>query len=154
MSDNLDFLDQTVEQLVDLPVFKPFPNGTYKFTFGYEPLENDDGVVTGIKAEFLMTEIIELANPDQASDVEPGKKLTVILNTVKNDGDKNEFAEGTIKMVASVLRERFQGNSIREILDAGCGAELAATVKLRKYKDKQTGEQREQNQIQELAWAD
>lgn len=132
MTDSFDFLDNTVEDLADLPEFKPFPKGSYKFLFDWEPFKSDDkeNKSSGIKLKLSFQEVLELADPEATPPAE-GRKLTLSLFARKRDGSKNEFGEGQIKMVASALKETFGGALVRETLDAAAGATVAVTLKTR-----------------------
>lgn len=153
MTDTFDILDQTVEDLADLPEFKPWPAGTYliELTTDIEEveqtLENGNKVKREVpKLVFGFKEVVELDNPDEEA---PGEKAKFFLSTylVKKDGTRNEFGEGQLKMVLMALKDMYpDATTNRELIKAASGTLLAVTTKIRKRKD-QEGNQREENQI-------
>lgn len=131
MSDLLDsILDSTLDDLADMPEFKPFVAGAHKvvITFKAKEVNKKPGVEIGMKA----VETVELANPDDAP-LAPGAETSVLFLLRNNDGSKNEIAEGKLKEILKSLKEGLgiQGTN-REIMEAANGAEVLAVTKIKK----------------------
>jgi len=140
-------LDSTVDDLADLPVFAPKPEGTYKAQFSWEI--DSSGDVPYFKFTFKLLEILSLNDPSKAEEVDFSKepKITVFAYPITKEGKKNEFGEGTIKMIVNGLRETHGGNSNGETLANAQGSIVGATFKIRRQKDKETKEIRENNEL-------
>ena len=154
LNDSFDFLDSTVDDLADLPEFKPYPLGSYIFTFaGWDTLFNDKKKPTGVELEFSLRSVLEMADPEEMAtfNAEEGRKWKTRILVKKKDGGRNEFGEGQLKNFLNVLRERFPGESTREILDGGVGSDLAITLKQRADKNDR---EKIYNEIKEVAFAD
>lgn len=153
MTDTFDILDQQVEDLSDLPEFKPWPAGTYLIDLTTEIDEVEQTLENGNKVKRQVPklvnnfkEVIELDNPD---DEAPGEKAKFFISTylVKKDGTRNEFGEGQLKMYLVALKDMYpDAGTNRELITAADGTQLAITVKVRKRKD-QDGNMREENQV-------
>lgn len=140
-------LDSTVDDLSDLPVFGPKPNGTYKTQFNYrvEPGEKLPYFVF----TFKILEIIELEDAAKAEELDLTKEQKIVFTAFpfKKDGDKSEFGEGMVKMIVAGLKEVFGGNTNGETLAQAQDGMVALTINSRKRKDKDTGEVKEENQL-------
>lgn len=130
-----DLLNASVDELVDMKEFKPLPIGTYVGNFSWE---KTDG---GVKMILSGLQIVELADPDLASEVEPDTKFQqqfLFHNKDKNTGETvaNEFGQGQLKKyVNEVFKPTFGGDTLVENLDAATGAEVKFSVKHRADKN-------------------
>src|SRR5690554_1482952 len=157
MSDVFDILDQTVEDLHDLPEFKPWPAGTYLVELNSEieeveqTLENGNKVNREVpKLSFTFKEVVELDNMD---DTPPAENTKFFLSTylVKKNGERNVFGEGQLKMVLSALVDMYpDATTNRQLIETCSGTILAITVRPRKRKDAE-GNMREETQILAVA---
>lgn len=122
--DNL--LDATLDDLADIPSIQIFPAGAHKVTIGFKV----DDKKSAVQVSFTYVESLELSDPT-ATAPEAGAKNGLYLGLKKKDGTANEYAQGTLKLIASAMKERFPGNSTREVLEAAEGAEVAIVTKIR-----------------------
>lgn len=132
MSDLDSLLDGTLDDLADLPEFKPFPAGAHTCVFDFEEKKVNDK--SAVEFKFKAIETVELSNQED-TPVKAGDTCNVLCILKNNDGSRNEFSEGTIKMVAAALKENFPGASTREILTNAKGAEVLIVTTIRKGKD-------------------
>lgn len=133
MSDNLDFslLDGTVDDLADLKAFKPLPIGSYKMQINWELKEINSKPAVSVK--LTVQDVLELKNATEV--VNPGDSTTLAFILQKENGERNEMAEGLLKQIVSVLHPVFGGSSIRETIAASEGASILCTLSHR-YADK------------------
>jgi len=128
MSDiNLDsLLDSTLDDLNDLPSFKPFPAGAHKLlaTLEIKEINNKPAVELGFK----YVEPIEFANPeDQAAhDAGTGVKAGDTSNTMFILD--NEFGQGKLKQCAIPLGEALGTGVLREIIEQTNDMEVIAVT--------------------------
>ena len=125
-------LDSTLDDLADMPEFKMFPSGAHRVVFNYESkvINNKPAV----EFKFRAIETVELADPAKDTPIVAGDECAVTLYMRNNDGSKNEFSEGTLKMVISSLKASFGGDSNRETLDNAKDAEVMIVTKLKENK--------------------
>lgn len=133
MSKSLDdILNGSVEDLIDMKEFLPVPVGSYKGTFDWEKSETPAGVRFVLK----IAETLELANPDEASKIEPDTKLTQLFMFYDKDGNDFSMGQGQLKIyVNEVLKPVFGGDTLMETMDNAKGAEVEFSVKQRKDKN-------------------
>lgn len=139
----LDDLDETLDDLADLPETKPFPAGAHivALKIRRNPKKAGQYVV-----EMLHEEVVELANPtDEESTPKPGDKSTVFIATKKKDGTANEIGQGQLKIVMKPIGAMLGTNSIGEILE-GAKAGVRCAVVLSIKSDK-TGQYDDANNI-------
>ena len=130
--DNL--LDATLDDLADIPSIQIFPAGAHKVTIGFKIDDKKSAVQVG----FTYIEPLELSDPT-ANAPEAGAKNGLYIGLKKKDGTANEYGQGTLKLIASAMKERFPGNSTREVLEAAEGAEVAIVTKIRYGKGEYEG---------------
>ena len=130
--DNL--LDATLDDLADIPSIQIFPAGAHKVTIGFKIDDKKSAVQVG----FTYIEPLELSDPT-ATAPEAGAKNGLYIGLKKKDGTANEYGQGTLKLIASAMKERFPGNSTREVLEAAEGAEVAIVTKIRYGKGEYEG---------------
>ena len=126
---NDDLLDSTLDDLADLPEFKPFPPGSYKVTVHFE--EKEINKKPAVELKMKLRDIIEVPEiPEDGKLPEPGKAETQLLFILRNDdGSKNEISQGQLKKVLQILQPAFGGNTPREIMAAANGAEVGVVLK-------------------------
>lgn len=124
-------LDGTLDDLADVPSFKPFAAGTHIAT-----LELSPKAIAGKPAvEWKLThvETLELANPE---DVPPnvGDTCSGAFIFIGKDGTKNEIAEGQFKEMMAPLAANFGTSSNRDTMAAAQGCTVAVTMSQREGK--------------------
>jgi hypothetical protein len=127
-------LDATLDDLADIPSIQIFPAGAHKVTVGFKI----DDKKAAVQVSFTYVEALELSDPTAVAP-EAGAKNGLYIGLKKKDGTANEYGQGTLKMIASALKENFPGNSTREILEAAEGAEIAIVTKIRYGKGEYEG---------------
>lgn len=150
LDQSLDVLDATIDDLADFVPFKPFPVGDYKFQFSWEQIEVGDSNLPAVLVTLLLQEVVALQHPDEIAP-EVGSKVTFSYVLRKKDGERNTIGEGQLKaQILSPLQEAFGGQKTSEILRAGDGCSVIATLAVRHYKSKETGERLSSNTIKAL----
>lgn len=141
-NDTLDSLDETLDDLADLPEVKPWAPGAHlaKVTVRRNPKKPGTYIV-----EMIHIETIELSNPNSAEHLpKQGDKSTIFISTKKKDGTVNEFGQGQLKMVLKPFAQLLETNSIGEILEeTKAGVDCIVVVGIRKSKDEQYDDQQD-----------
>lgn len=128
-------LDSKLDDLEDLPEFKPFPNGLHKCIHKMSFKKDDPTVVEG---RLSLIEHMELSDPTQV--LEKGAECTQNYNLT------NEFARGQLKAVLAGVQEHFGTTSLREAILAANNIEVAVITKQRKGK-KQEGQAEDERAV-------
>ena len=131
MSDfNIDsILDGTLDDLADLPEFKPFPVGTHKAVLTMEQKVINKHPAIEVKLKALET--IELPSGSEAEPVSPGQEGTVLYML------DNELGQGKFKKLLKQLAETYGTDKTnREIMAEAQNAEVLVVTTLRSNKDK------------------
>lgn len=131
---NADFdinaiLDGTLDDLADLPEFKPFPVGTHKAVIKMEQkkVNNHPCIEVLLKA----IETIELPSGSEAEPVSPGQEATVLYML------DNELGQGKFKKLLKQLAEHFGTDKTnREVMEESQGSEVLVVTTLRANKEK------------------
>lgn len=133
--ETLDQLDETLDDLADLPDTKPWPAGAYNFSMVVKRQKDKKGAYI---VEMTHKETLEVVNANTPEDQLPkvGDKSTVFITTKKKDGTTNEFGQGQLKLVLKPLAELYGTQSIGEIIEQ-CkgGADMAGVLTVQKSKD-------------------
>lgn len=129
---NFDLLDSSIDELADLESFSPIPAGTHRIAISWETKEvnNKPGVVLGM----TVLDTVEMSNAGEEPP-EAGKKADILFLLQKDDGTPNTVGQGQLKEVAMVLRDKFGGDNVKEIMENSDGAEVVATLKVRPNKN-------------------
>lgn len=138
--ETIDMLDETLDDLADLPETKPFPAGVHVVNLKIRKNPKKPGQYV---TELIHQEVMELANPDDAHP-KPGDKSTLFISTKKKDGSANEYGQGQLKMILKPLATMLGTNVISEILEqAKDGVQAVVVVSVRKDKDGQYDDQQD-----------
>lgn len=122
-------LDSTLDDLADMPEFKPFPSGAHRATIQMEVKAVND--VPSLDIKLTAVETVELANPED-TPVKMGDSTNQLLMLKKKDGTKNEFTEGKMKELFKPLAAHFGTTTNRETIEASNGCEVLVVTKQRK----------------------
>ena len=109
MSDLDDLLDMTLDDLEDLPAFKPFPVGVCraKATFEEKEINGKKSVDLG----FVFMEAVEQADPEEAPAKEGDKCNTAFMLD-------NEYGRGNLKKCAGYFQAAFpELKTIRDVIN-------------------------------------
>lgn len=131
MSDfNIDnILDGTLDDLADLPEFKPFPVGTHKAVLTMEQKVVNKHPAIEVKLKALET--IELPSGSEAEPVSPGQEGTVLYML------DNELGQGKFKKLLKQLAETYGTDKTnRQIMEEAQNAEVLVVTTLRSNKEK------------------
>jgi hypothetical protein len=135
MSDNIDLLDATLDDLADLPTFAAFPVGAHRATMKLEIKEINKK--TAVEIKLVGHETVELSNPSDAP-IKDGDETNVLYILKNNDGSPNEIAQGKLKIALAVIKEKFgfdASMSNRAVIEAvKDGFEVVAVTKQRENK--------------------
>lgn len=113
---NMDaLLDETLDDLEDLPEFKPFPPGAHQVYATFEQKVINDK--PAIELAFKLIETLEFANAQDATDEEgnPTTKAGDTSNTMFML--ENEFGRGNLKKCATPFGEALGLSTIRQIVE-------------------------------------
>lgn len=132
MTNSIDFnsidsiLDATLDDLADMPEFKPFPVGTHAclLTMATKTINKNPAVEWKLTA----VETIELTNATDAP-VKPGDTCNGAFMFVQKDGKPNEMAQGQFKDLLKPLAAHFNTPTNRATLEAiEGGVHVAVTM--------------------------
>lgn len=133
--DNFDInamLDGTLDDLADLPEFKPFPAGTHAVTLQIvdktapkDRVNNHPGFEVKMKA----VETLELANSDDVP-LTAGAETSVLYLL------DNPIGQGSFKKLLASAAEHFGAKTNRELIADLQGATVAVVTRVRQNKDK------------------
>ena len=134
-TDNFDvdaLLDGTLDDLSDLPEFKPYPAGTHAVvltivdkTAAANRVNNHPGFEVKMKA----VETLELANSDD-QPLAAGAETSVLYLL------DNPIGQGSFKKLLASAAEHFGAKSNRELIADLNGATVAVVTRQRQNKDK------------------
>ena len=125
---NIDsLLDGTLDDLADVPEFKPFPAGAHKVVLGItqKVINNHPAFEVSMKA----VETLELANSDD-TPLAAGATTSVAYMM------DNELGQGNFKRVLKALAAHFGAKSNRELIEDGQNCECVVVTKIRQNKEK------------------
>ena len=125
-------LDGTLDDLADLPEFKPFNPGVHKCVLKMEVKKVNEfqAVEVGLKLQ----ETIEV--PSGGEPMVPGAETNVLYFLTHSTPKVAELGQGKFKELMKSLAEHFGVKSNRELIADANGAEVLVTTSLRKNKDK------------------
>lgn len=131
MTDDV-ILDETLDDLADLPEFKPYPNGAHVAELVLDIVPAKPGKPQAYKAAFKYVQAAELENPTDVAP-NPGDQFTIFLHTKKKDGTPNEIGQGQLKILAGPIGEKLGLRSVKEICEATkSGIQVMIVTKTRK----------------------
>jgi hypothetical protein len=109
---NTDFdinalLDGTLDDLADMPEFRPYPIGTYRLQFKIEADKKDKTI---FYSKLKVLETVELADANDIP-VEVGAEAQVRYDL------KNEYGQGAFKKVLAALQEHYNAPNNRALLE-------------------------------------
>jgi hypothetical protein len=111
MTDKMDdILDGTLDDLADLPEFKPFPNGVHSCTVSFERKKVNEHPCVEVKLK--MQETVELADPEKDTAPEKGSEASV-LYMLDNEIGQGKFKE-LMGVFAAVNPEMKLGDLLKE----------------------------------------
>lgn len=122
-------LDGTLDDLADVPAFKPFPAGSHRCTVTFEAKKVSD--IPSIEMSIVGIETVELSNEGD-TPIAAGDKTSVLYMLKKKDGSANELGQGQLKAnILAPLQAHFGTASNPETLAAAQNCEVLLTTKVR-----------------------
>jgi hypothetical protein len=122
-----DLLDGTLDDIDDLPEFKPFPPGSHavKATLTIKEVNGKQAV------ELAMTAIatLELSNSAADEPLKEGDQTSVLFML------DNEFGQGKMKKILAPLGEALGTRATREIIEQTTDMEVAVLTKVRRNRN-------------------
>lgn len=142
MTDNFNLLDETIDDLADMPENKPFPDGAHMISLKIRRAVDDKkqpkpGVYM---LECKYSELAELADPNTPEENLSKKDDThaVWLYTKKKDGTRNELGEGQFKAIIKPIATALGLSTVGEVIEATKnGVDVLVVTKIRKSRDPQ-----------------
>ena len=138
---NIDtLLDGTLDDLADMPEFKPFPPGAHKVTIVSWTQKSLDDKKDASKKNVMMEmkiKAIETVESATGSDevASPGQEENLSFFLVHHSSPQAmELGQGQFKEIMKALAANFGAKSNRELMADSTGAEVLVTTGLRKDK--------------------
>lgn len=126
MSDLDNLLDATLDDLADLPSFKPYPAGAHRVLATFDT--KDINGKPAVELAFTYVEVGELANPTDEAPKEGDTASTMFLLD-------NEFGQGNLKKCAAPFCEALNLSTIRDVVEQVKGVDCMIITSLRKDKN-------------------
>jgi len=132
MSDNQTFtldnlLDATLDDIADLPEFRPFPAGTHKVTLALSQKSLNNKPAYEVKMTLIET--IELADQSETPLTQGATDSVAYFLD-------NQWGLGAFKKLLKPAGEHFGTGSIRDIIENLQGAEVIVITRQRPNKEK------------------
>lgn len=129
MSDMLDsLLDSKLDDLADMPEFKPFPAGAHICTLEFKAKEINKKPAVEVK--LVHVETAELTDPSAVAP-NKGDETQCLFILKNNDGSANEIAQGKLKMILSALKSAVGGDTNREVMENSKGTQCMVVTKVK-----------------------
>lgn len=129
---NLDaLLDGTLDDLADMPEFKPFAAGTHLCTLGLEVKKV--GEHNAVEVSLKHKETVELSDTTETPP-NPGDSTNVLYFLSHSNPKVAEIGQGQFKELMKSLAEHFGAKSNRELIADGNGCEAYVVTNLREEK--------------------
>ena len=126
-------LDGTLDDLADMPEFKPFPAGAHRCSLKMEIKKITEQ--TAVEVTLKAIETAELANAED-TPLNAGDSTNVLYFLTHKNPKVAELGQGKFKELMKSLAEHFGAKSNRELIAEGNGAEVLVVTSLRANKDK------------------
>lgn len=132
---NMDaLLDGTLEDLKDMPEFKPYPRGVHRVILDIERKKIDGWPIFEVKMKAIET--IELADAAADQPLEKGSEASVAYFMAHEKDIVAELGQGKFKLIMASAAEKFGAKSNRDLIADCQGAEVMVVTGLRENKDK------------------
>jgi hypothetical protein len=129
MNSNIDnLLDGTLDDLVDLPEFKPFPNGVHSCTVSFESKKVNNHPC--VEVTMKLDETIELANPEGEVAPAKGSESSVLYML------DNEIGQGKFKDLMKPFAEANPGMKLGQLIKECSGNSVIVVTSQRANKEK------------------
>jgi hypothetical protein len=130
---NMDsLLDGTLDDLADMPEFKPFPAGTHKVIVSFEQKKVNNFM--GFEIKMKAIETVELPAGSE-TPVTPGAETSVFYFFQHTKPITAELGQGKFKEIMKSLAEHYGQHTNRELIEMAQNAEVIVVTDLRKGKN-------------------
>lgn len=132
MSDDInvdDLLDATLDDLEDLPEFKPFPPGVHSVIASLELKEVSDK--QAVELSFKGKETLELVDSNH-EPIKEGDEASVLFML------DNEFGRGNMKKLLAPIGQALGTGNIREIIEQTTEMDVVIVTSYRRNKEDPT----------------
>lgn len=123
MTDIDTLLDSTLDDLADIPEFKPFPVGAHRCTINWDIKEINGKKCPELKLTAVETVELSETNPEGTLPLNAGDTTNVLFQLVKKDGTANDIGQGQFKETLKPLAAHFNTVSPKDTMAASNGAE-------------------------------
>lgn len=132
---NIDsLLDGTLDDLADIPEFKPFPAGAHICTATFVDKATDPknhvNKHPGYELNLVAKETAELSDPTNDQPLVPGAKTSILFLL------DNPIGQGNFKKVLKAVAEKFGAATPRELVAQVNNLEILIVTKVRQNKEK------------------
>lgn len=130
MADSIDdILDGTLDDLKDMPEFKPFPVGLHKCIVNFETKEVAG--FPGVEISLKLQETMEMSDPEAAPAAAGDETSTFYFLKHKNPKTA-ELGQGKLKLILMAIRDSFPGaTTVRDLLKEGSGGTYVVATGVR-----------------------
>lgn len=126
---NVDsLLDGTLDDLADLPEFKPFPPGGHRVIVSLE--QKKIGTHPAYEVKMKAIETLELSNPSEDQPLVAGAETSVAYML------DNQYGQGSFKKLLAAAAQKFGPKSNRDLINDLQNAECVVITKVRTNKEK------------------
>jgi len=127
-------LDGTLDDLADMPSFKPFAPGTHRAIMTMEVKKIGEN--TGVEVSFKHLETVEQADVN-AEPTNPGDQTSVLMFLKHSSSEQaTELGQGQFKEIMKSAAEKFGAKANRELMAESNGAEVMIVTGIREDKKK------------------
>lgn len=132
-------LDETIDDLADLPETKPFPDGAHLVNLKIKRVQDEkkNPVPGKFIVEMKYIQEVELSDVDTPEDARSKEddQFAAWIHTLKKDGTKNEFGQGQLKIIVKPLADALGLSKVGEVIAATEeGIQCIVVTKIRKAK--------------------
>lgn len=128
-----NILDETLDDLADLPSNSPFVPGFHKASMVLDAPKPKPGKKQIVVATFTYKEAVELTDPS-AEPNKAGDTAKYFINLYKKDGSANDFGQGQLKqLLAPLAAAGITGNSRELIAASSIGVDVVMATGIRNY---------------------
>lgn len=132
---NIDaLLDGTLDDLADMPEFKPFPVGLHKCIINLEPKVVDKQHAVEVK--LTAVETVELPAGSEEQPLQTGDNTNILYFLTHKDVKVAEMGQGGFKEIMKVAAEKFGVKPNRELMADLNGCEVLVVTTQRSNKDR------------------
>ena len=132
MSDQIfdinSILDGTLDDLADLPEFRPYPPGTHRVNIKFE--QKVVNKHPGFEMKMVAQETVELPAGSTEQPLAQGAETSILYLL------DNEIGQGQFKKILASLASHYGAKANRDLIAEAQGAECLVVTKQRQNKDK------------------